>query len=164
MADKVGGGPNVRDLIRKFEEGTTENSEESAEKKSSGKDTDVIEKGLVAKRTAELEGKTSTREPQNLTKDDFEGLRDKSDGFVREMASRWTGKLNPRKPTEPSQGLNRPHADGMTRTTSSATPLPFSAAAMGDIEISPELDPTMAKFSYKITKMPADLNAPLAFS
>ena len=59
MADKVGGGPNVRDLIRKFEDGSTENSGDSAENKSSEKDTHVIEKGLVAKRTAELEKKTS---------------------------------------------------------------------------------------------------------
>ena len=166
MADKVGGGPNVRDLIRKFEDGAPDNPGESADKNKSGPESDAIEKGLVAKRVSEFETQTSPKPTKALKKDDFEGLRDKPDGFVRDIAARWSGKIKKKAPTAPTEGLNPPRLDGRTgraaadelsRTSSLPTPLALNGPG-GDIEIAPLLYPTMKGFSYSITRKPLDLN------
>lgn len=168
MADKVGGGPNVRDLIRKFEEGTTDTQGDSADGKAPDKGRDAIEKGLVSRRVEELEKKPAAHQPQNLGKDDFAELDAKSDGFVRDMAARWAGKAQPQTPTSPAEGLNQPRADSpvgrpvgddLESTSALISRPPILATGTDEVEITPAFDPTMSGFSYTITKMPTDLNA-----
>ncbi|MBT6177581.1 MAG: hypothetical protein HOI23_10065 [Deltaproteobacteria bacterium] len=168
MADKVGGGSNVRDLIRKFEDGTAHTDDGSADGKASDKGRDTIEDGLVARRVAELEKKPAETPPQNLNKDDFSELAAKTDGFVRDMAARWAGKAKPQTMRSPADGLEQPntdrptgraHANDLAKVPEELNRSLLTVGAAQDVEITPAFDPTMSGFSYSITKLPTDLNA-----
>lgn len=184
MADKIGNGPRVSDLIRKFEEKSSDAEDKPANKEGSPKSTDVIEEGLVARRIAELEKKPTAAKPQNLVKDDFEEMSHLPDGFVKDAVARFESagtrsKKNVSSDNTLTGGLRMPDAedrsplrppvagDGLgwapNSPTSSPPILPHSEnpglPVTGAVDITPALDPTMAGFSYRITKLPSDLKA-----